>query len=79
MMTITHSQLDGLIGSNPHFLRRKESRRIFARELATFISYWSFQEMENFISEMKGLDLAKQEDRQVFYLFFENAFPGVLV
>ena len=71
------SHIKELISNNPHLMRRRESRRVFARSLADLFFYWSYQDMESFIEEMRGLDLHKAEDVQVFLEFFSNAFPGV--
>lgn len=77
-MTLTFAEFNSLVESNPRFMRRQSSRKYFARTLADYIYYWNYQEIENFVNEMKGLNLSKHEDRQIFFQFFETAFPGVV-
>lgn len=65
-----------LIANNPSALRRRDSRKKFARDLADLFSFWSYGEMESFVEEMRGLDLRKNEDVEIFEQFLHSWFSG---
>jgi len=69
--------INEVLSNNPSALRRRDSRRKLARDLADLFSFWSYSEMESFVEEMRGLDLQKKEDVQTFVDMLSAWHSGV--
>ena len=53
-------------------LRTAGSRKKFGRELCEALQFWSFEEMQSFVEEMRGLNFRLVEDRQLFVQFLSS-------
>lgn len=53
-------------------LRTAGSRKKFGRELCEALQFWSFEEMQSFVEEMRGLNFRQSEDRQLFVQFLST-------
>jgi hypothetical protein len=50
-------------------LKNTASRAKFAKKLQHFSGYWDLQDLNQFVQEMRGLDLRHEEDVEVFCQF----------
>jgi len=68
---MTAEKIRGFLDGKTHLrLRIGKARVLLATDLAQFVNYWSLQDMQYFVEEMRGLDLSKSEDRDLFCHFF---------
>lgn len=77
MTTTNRIAINQLISSNPHIMRRRDSRQKFARSLADILHFWNYAEMESFVEEMRGLNFSIREDQEIFLQFAESWCRGV--
>lgn len=54
-----------------NLLRRREDRQKLASHIQQITNYYSFNEILFFVEEMRGLDLRKDDEQQLFLKFFE--------
>lgn len=52
-----------------YIMKAGRDRRKFAKELCEALEFWSLEEMNNFVDEMRGLSFANPVDRQTFLQF----------
>ena len=50
----------------PSILRSAKTRAKFSRDLCETLGYWSFDEISNFVDEMRGLNFSSVNDRETF-------------
>ena len=58
-----------------HSMKRRNSRKLLARQVAAITGYWSLRETESFVEEMRGLDFSNREDCETFVKFLLVWFP----